>query len=402
MDNPAQAPRVLIPLILFSAFLIMQANFLVLPALAVYMAKDLSLSISDLSVLLAVFSVAVAASNLFWSRVLDRFNRKSALLVGGFMVACIFGAMALASSYEVLVASRIAMAVAMPLMGASILPFVADIYAPKDRPRIMGYVMSAGYVVSLVVIPVVVMVSDQYTWTYAVFGLSAFTVLVFAVASFSLPKPETPKPNKDGAKPKPNVFVVENRPILVNLLRKFLQTAGIFTIFAMYPTWLSSGADGDVFDSSTLAMIFFVSGVMGFAGSMVSGRINDLLHSLSTRLDSLMLTTFACVAFCIVIPVFGKGTALGQFVSYAPMIFFQSVAVVLLMNSLITSVAPTERGFINAMSNVAFQLGIAFGSFLGVWMLGMGAIFPIFIVASVFLIASALTVFGPKPEKGAR
>lgn len=389
----------IIPLVLFAAFMIMQANFLILPFWATYIAEDLTLSNREISIFLAVFSVAVAVSNLFWSRLLDRFNRKTVLLFGGFFVAAVFIITSIASNLNTLITSRILMAVVMPLMGASILPFVVDIYAPKDRPRIMGYVMSAGYVVNLALIPLVVLVSDHYSWRYVGFGLSAFTVMVFVIAFFNLPKPDTPQPKQAGSKPKLNIFSVDNRATLSNLLRKFVQTAGIFTIFAVYPTWLNSSAHDVSYSSVTVASIIFVSGVLGFLGSTVSGRMNDMLNKMTNRVEPLLIVSIFCAGFCFLIPLLGKGLPFYQYISYAPMFFFQSIAVVLLMNSLITSVDATQRGYINAMSNIVFQAGIAVGSFVGFWVFEKISITTVSILAGLLIAVSALNLIPlSKPE----
>ncbi len=395
-DTP-DTPGLIIPLVLFSAFMIMQANFLVLPSLAIYIAEDFALTNHQLSILLASFSVAVAFANFGWSRILDKYNRKSILLCGGFLVTGVFVVTAVVSGFTGLVFSRVLMAIVMPLIGASVLPFVADIYGPKDRPRIMGYVMAAGYVVNLALIPVVIIVSDLYSWRWVTFGLAAFTAIVFIAATFSLPKPETPQPKQAGSGPNFGLFHVKNRAVLSNLLQKFLQTAGIFTVFAVYPTWLSSGDHGASFSSATMATIFFVAGVLGFFGSIASGRMNELARKISARFEPLLFISLLSAAFCFVVPFLGKGSPVLQFISYAPMIFFQSVAVVLLMNSLITSVGPAQRGYINAMSNIVFQAGIAVGSFVGFWIFEQQSIILVFGVAGVLLVASALQLI-PKRD----
>ncbi|MCV0427184.1 MAG: MFS transporter [Roseibium sp.] len=399
MSNSIQSNSLsmIVPLVLFSSFMIMQANFLVLPSLAIYISEEFSLSNHDVSIVLASFSIAVCVSNFCWSRVLDRFNRKKILLVGGFLVSGVFLLTSLVSGIHSLILSRLLMAVVMPMMGASILPFVADMYEPKDRPRIMGYVMSAGYVVSLALIPLVILVSDHYSWRLVVIGLAAFTLVTFATAYLGLPTPADPQPKQAESGHGVKVFSPENRTTLLMLIRKFLQTASIFAIFTVYPTWLHSGSHGGSFSSSTMALIFFVSGVLGFLGSMVSGRLNDLLSRIATRVESLMSVSGLCAAFCILVPIFGKGLPIYQFLTYAPMIFFQSISVVLLMNSLIASAPVMARGYINAMSNIVFQAGIAVGSYVGFWIFEQFSITAVFVVAGVLLVSSAIEG-SPKTE----
>ncbi len=395
MSDPSTvpAPSRLIPLVLFCAFMVMQANFLVMPSLAIFISDDLTLSNAQVSSFLAAFSIAVLLSNLVWSRVLDRFNRKSVLMIGGILVAAIFFLTAFMSTYQGLVFARVLMGVVMPMIGASVLPFIADIYAPQERPKIMGYVMSASYMVSLAVIPLVILASELTTWRMATVGIAAFTAGVAALAYAILPAPANTKPKAAKAGPGFNAFAPENRDTLSRLMGKFLQTAGIFTIFAVYPTWLASDASGGSFSSTTMALIFFVAGGCGFLGSIVSGRANAKAQNITDRVDPLMILSVVCALFCVLIPILGKSSAVLQHLSYAPMIFFQSIAVVLLMNALISPVPPTARGYINAMSNIVFQAGIAFGSFVGFLLHDHVSMHAAGLVAGVLIAASALSFF---------
>ncbi|SMX51194.1 MFS transporter [Actibacterium lipolyticum] len=391
--NTAPAPNRMIPLVLFSAFMVMQANFLVLPSLAIFISDDLALSNAQISSFLATFSIVVLLSNLGWSRVLDRFNRKSVLFTGSVLVAAIFFLTAFMSNYEGLLFARVLMGLVMPMIGASVLPFIADIYAPQERPKIMGYVMSASYMVSLAVIPLVIMASELTSWRFAAIGIAAFTAGVAAFAYFILPRPEGAKPKAAKAGPGFNAFAPENRDTLSRLIGKFLQTAGIFTLFAVYPTWLASDASGGSFSSATMALIFFVAGGCGFLGSIASGRANAQVQKITDRLDPLMILSVICALFCLLVPIFGKSAVVLQHLSYAPMIFFQSIAVVLLMNTLISPVPATARGYINAMSNIVFQAGIAFGSFVGFLLHDHVSMLAVGLVAGVLIAASALSFF---------
>lgn len=395
MSDPttAPAPHRLIPLVLFCAFMVMQANFLVLPSLAIFISDGLTLSNAQVSSFLAAFSLVVLLSNIGWSRVLDRFNRKSVLLIGSILVAGIFFLTALTSNYEGLLVSRILMGLVMPMIGASVLPFIADIYAPQERPKIMGYVMSASYMVSLAIIPLVIMVSEFTSWRFATIGIAAFTAGVAVLAYFILPRTENAIPKAAKAGPGFSALAPENRETLSRLIGKFLQTAGIFTLFAVYPTWLSSDASGGSFSSATMALIFLVAGACGFLGSLASGCVNARFQKVTDRLDPLMILSVICALLCFLIPIFGKGAVLLQHLSYAPMVFFQSIAVVLLMNTLISPVPPTARGYINAMSNIVFQAGIAFGSFAGFLLHDRVSMLAVSLVAGVLIAASALSFF---------
>lgn len=389
-----------IPLVLFSAFMIMQANFLILPSLAVFIAEEISLTGNQISLLLSTFSIAVVISNFFWSRVLDRFNRKTILMIGAVSVALVFLATSFVTSFNSLVLSRVVMAIAMPMLGASILPYIADVYEAKDRVKITGYVMSSGYFISLIVIPLVLVVSDLASWRLVTAGVALIALLTFVGVNMYLPRPPDAKPSGATKAKAVDVFKPENRDMLVNLVRKFLQTAGMFFVFAVYPSWLNSSAHDTGYSSFAIASIFFASGVLGFVGSTTSGKVKEFLGQRNLKADALTVVSVSCAVFCVLIAVFGKGLPFLQYLSYVPMIFFQSIAVVLLMNALISSAPVDRRGYVNAMSNIMFQAGIAFGSFFGFLLYSQVSVALVFVLAGVFFVASAVVVLpGPPKEE---
>lgn len=138
-------------LLLTTVFLVMVGFGIVMPILP-FLARRFGASSLQMGMLITAWAVAQFAASPFWGLAADRIGRKPVLVVGLFGYTLAFLGMALARSYEMLLAARIVGG----LISASVLPsaqaIAADLSAPEERSTVMGR-MGAGFGLGFLVGP---------------------------------------------------------------------------------------------------------------------------------------------------------------------------------------------------------------------------------------------------------
>ncbi|MBM3470359.1 MAG: MFS transporter [Armatimonadetes bacterium] len=138
-------------MLLATVFLVMVGFGIVMPILP-FLARRFGASSLQMGLLITAWAVAQFAASPFWGLAADRIGRKPVLIIGLFGYTLAFLGMALAQSYEMLLAAR----VVGGLISASVLPsaqaIAADLSAPEERSTVMGR-MGAGFGLGFLVGP---------------------------------------------------------------------------------------------------------------------------------------------------------------------------------------------------------------------------------------------------------
>jgi MFS family permease len=160
---------------------------IIMPLGPVYM-REMSLVPSEFGHVLAAYTISAGIASLAASRLLDRFDRKSALLVlyGGFA----FGTFlcAIATNYAFLLTARIVAGAFGGVAAAVVLAIVGDVFADARRGTAMGVVMTAFSIASIAGMPAGLALVDAFGWQAPFIALTATSGLVLIMAAFALPK----------------------------------------------------------------------------------------------------------------------------------------------------------------------------------------------------------------------
>jgi predicted MFS family arabinose efflux permease len=119
--------------------------------------------------------------------VLDRFDRKRALLVlyAGFGLATL--ACAMAPTHSALMAARLAAGAFGGLAGSLVNAMIGDVIPPFRRGRAMSIVMSAFPLASVLGVPLGLYTAAIFNWHAPFFLLAASSAVVLAIAWLALP-----------------------------------------------------------------------------------------------------------------------------------------------------------------------------------------------------------------------
>ncbi len=162
-------------------------DFMIIMPLGPQLMRHFQITPAQFSHLVASYGLAAAVSGLAGGFVLDRFDRKRALLI---LYAC-FGiatfACGFASSHYALLAARLAAGAFGGLSGAMVTAMVSDIIPPARRGRAMSIVMAAFPVASVLGIPAGLLLAGKYGWHATFYLLGGCALLNLVMASFALP-----------------------------------------------------------------------------------------------------------------------------------------------------------------------------------------------------------------------
>ncbi|MBA4109776.1 MAG: MFS transporter [Leptothrix sp. (in: Bacteria)] len=165
-------------------------DFMVMMPLGPQLTRLFALSDAQFGLLVSVYSLAAGVSGLLASLVIDRFERKRALLVlyAGFAVATL--ACGLAPTYGSLMGARIAAGVFGGVLGALVQTIVGDAIAFERRGRAMGVVMAAFSMATVAGVPASLWLASQVGWHGPFIAIALVCVPVWLVALKVVPSLE--------------------------------------------------------------------------------------------------------------------------------------------------------------------------------------------------------------------
>lgn len=162
-------------------------DFMVMMPLGPQLTNLFALSDAQFGLLVSVYSLAAGVSGLLASLVIDRFERKRALLTlyAGFAAATL--ACGLAPTYGSLMVARIAAGIFGGVLGALVQTIVGDAIAFERRGRAMGVVMASFSLATVAGVPASLWLASQVGWHGPFVAIALFCAPVWLVAWRAVP-----------------------------------------------------------------------------------------------------------------------------------------------------------------------------------------------------------------------
>lgn len=166
-------------------------DFMIMMPLGAQLMVVFGISPAQFTHLVAAYGLAAALAGFAGGFVLDRFDRKRALvtLYAGFGLATL--ACALAPTHGALLVARLAAGAFGGLAGSMVTAMVGDFIPPARRGRAMGIVMTAFPVASVAGVPLGLVLAGKYGWHAPFFLLSVCAAAILVLAAFALPHVRT-------------------------------------------------------------------------------------------------------------------------------------------------------------------------------------------------------------------
>jgi DHA1 family inner membrane transport protein len=351
----------------------------VIMGLLMQVAADLQVSIAAAGLLISGYALGVFAGAPVLTALTGRLPRKAVLV--GLMVVFTLGnlACALAPNYTVLMIARVLTSLAHgTFFGVGAV--VAISLVSEDRKASAISIMFTGLTVAtLLGVPAGAWLGLHYGWRATFWAVAAIGLVAIAVIAIGVPK------DRGEAAPSSlrSEFRVVSRPsVLLGLLMTVLGFGGMFTVYTFIQPLLTQVTG---FADAAVSPILLVFGLGMIVGNLVGGRFAD--RGLATALVGTLLSlalTMALMTFAL-----QHKAAMVLFVGLLGATAFATVAPLQLW---VLRRAQGAQSLASSLNIGAFNLGNAFGAWLGGMVIAHGAGLPALTWVGALVPASALLV----------
>ncbi len=156
-------------------------DFTLLLPLGPDLVEPLSIPAASLGLLIATYTGAAALSGLAWARVLDRWDRRRALLVALVGLALAGASGALANDFASLLVARTLAGICAAPTAALVMSLVTDEVPDERRGAALGVVVSANSLAAVAGVPACLWLAGRFAWWVA-FVVVGVVGLVVALA----------------------------------------------------------------------------------------------------------------------------------------------------------------------------------------------------------------------------
>ncbi|WP_290691622.1 MFS transporter [Aquabacterium sp.] len=248
-------------------------DFMVMMPLGPQLTKLFHVSDAEFGLLVSAYSLAAGLSGLLVSMVIDRFERKRALLLvyAGFAVATL--ACGLAPSYGALLAARVAAGVFGGVLGALVQTIVGDAVPFERRGQAMGLVMSAFSMSTVAGVPLSLWMASRWGWHMPFFAITAASLVVLVAAWRSVP---LLRGHMTGVSAQPPITQLKRVLAEPNHWRAFalsmLMLSGSFSIIPYITIYTTSNVG---LSQEQVPYVYFAGGVATLFTARLWGRLTD-------------------------------------------------------------------------------------------------------------------------------
>ena len=321
-----------------------------------------SLGTSEVSVGRSVvgYSIAAALAALIVGPLSDASGRRRFLIAAGVVFGLGSLLVAAAPSFVVFVGARVVTGAAAGIISALVVAAIADLVPYERRGRAMRWV-AAAYAVPVLVFPPAGWIAEHAGWqaNYVVFAAVGAIVTVAVALWFDEPE----RHGRAVRDPRAYLRFLKVRSTAAGAFSAFFVTGGFTGFLLFLGAYLRTPRFG--LSSTSVFLVFFISGVAGLVGALSAGWLSDRVGKLRVALAGSAALAF----FLIVVPETG-GALLYLTLG---LVGLSAMARVAPLQSLVTELVSTEeRGAYVALRNTLSQVGSATAAALASVLYGYG------------------------------
>lgn len=315
-------------------------------------------------VIVAAYGLAAGLSGLAAGFLLDRFDRKTALLwlYFGFTLGTLF--CALSTTYPLLVASRFMAGMFGGVVGALILSIVGDVIPMERRGAAMGLVMSSFSLSSIVGVPVGLVLADMYSWHVPFFALTGLSAIILVITVYITPSLRGHLQHATDEHPVARTWAIMTHPYH---LRAYLFMAVItltgFMIFPYIPDYLVKNAG---LQKNQLKWLYVCGGLCTVFSMNWVGRWADR----SGKLKVFTITSLSTAAPILLMTNLPRVPLSGIIAAFTLMMICMSARMVPAMAMMTGAVAARDRGGFMSINSSVQQLSMAATTYVAGAILG--------------------------------
>ncbi len=334
-------------------------DFMIMMPLGPQFRAIFGISDAKFGVLVSSYTFAAGISGLLAAFYVDRFGRKQLLLILYALFAVATLACGLASSYEQLMAARIAAGLFGGVLSALSQTIVGDVIPPERRGRAMGIVMSSFSISTVAGVPLGLFLAAHFNWHVPFFAIAGMSAVLVVLAWQTMP------PLRDHLKVARKLSPLAN--MVDVLLNRDHQKALLFTFLMMFVGFvvipyitLYTTSNGRL-TPQQIPYIYLCGGVATLITARWIGRATDVRGK---------VPMFRLLALLTMIPVLGMtlSAPLGVYgiIGICVLFFvFMSGRMIPGMAVVTAACNPPQRGTFMALNSAVQSLGMSTAAFLG-------------------------------------
>lgn len=245
-------------------------DFMIMMPLGSHLMRVFDINPGQFSRLVAVYGVAAAVGGVLAALVIDRLDRRKALLAlySGFILATL--ACALSPTYGWLLAARVAAGAFGGVASSLIIAMVGDVVPPARRGRGMAVVMTAFPLASVLGVPGGLLLVNAFDWHAPFMLIVGLGLVVLTLAALRMPVIHTHRGNTH---PLRQISEIVRHPVH---LRGFVLTAALIfggglMIPFMAPTMVANVGIAE----DHIWMIYLCGGAATFFSTPLFGHLAD-------------------------------------------------------------------------------------------------------------------------------
>jgi predicted MFS family arabinose efflux permease len=315
----------------------------------------------------SAYGGAAALSGLAAAFFLDRFDRKTSLLLiyAGFAIGTLL--CALAPTYRTLVLARALAGCFGGVVGGISLAMVGDLVPDARRASAVGTVMSAFSIAQVAGVPLGLYLADKLGWHVPFLSLAALSGIIWIFAAVRLPKVRAHVETSRGETPVRRFMgILANANHLRALALMAVITLGGFIIIPDLANYLVSNVR---LTNGELRWVYLIGGATTLFTMNGVGRLADRFGQM--RIFTIMIISSVIAAFLIthlsIVPAIVAITSSTFFMVSMTGRFVPAMAIIT------SSVEPEYRGGFMSINSAVSQLSAAIAAYMAGWFIHDGS-----------------------------
>jgi len=248
-------------------------DFVIMMPLGPTLMRIFSITPQQFSNLVSAYSFSAGVSSILISTVIDRFDRKHALLFffTGFGISTLF--CGLAPDYPTLLAARLLTGTFGGVIASLAISIISDAIGPDRRATALGALATSFSIASIFGVPMGLFLANHYNWHAPFFFLGAFSVLMMLMIWLVIPN----MTEHLSAQKKSNLLA----PFKNILLDQRQFSSALFTValilssFTIIPFISPSFVANAGLKESELPLIYLFGGLCSIITAPLIGRLAD-------------------------------------------------------------------------------------------------------------------------------
>jgi predicted MFS family arabinose efflux permease len=348
------------------------------------MSTDLQVPESHIGALLAMYAAVVAITVIPLVVMTTPVGRRRLILITVSALAVSNAAISVAPTYELLLGARLLSATTHGIFWSMIAP-TASLLVPRGREGYATAIAFAGSSLAMVAgTPLITALGELIGWRLAAAFLAGLALVTLLGLRTTLPPLEsTTMERGHRGNWEPFIRTMKNGTLIA------LCGGTVLVVVAYFATYTYIALFLDRYASVTgvaLSMVLLAFGIAGLAGVFIVGKLMDRYPKMATLgcLATLAAALFGMYLFAEVSPVGVVASTVVLGGAFA--------AVPVCLQTAVIRVSPASADVASSVYVVAFQVGIAGGSFVGGWMIDQNQLAVIPAWASIIAVLAALVV----------